>query len=98
MSRRRVRYQRPRRVRPAPASVAGERRDGRQRRSAGEILMKLPGKIHSWLAERYNVGVVEDFVDHQTHKPLPRETGFWHTFGSLSLFLFLNQVVTGILL
>ena len=60
--------------------------------------MKLPGKIRGWLAERYAVGMVEEFVDHQTHKPLPRATGFWHTFGSLSLYLFLNQVVTGILL
>jgi quinol-cytochrome oxidoreductase complex cytochrome b subunit len=60
--------------------------------------MKLPVKIHGWLAERYDIGVVEKFADDQLHKPLPAETGFWHTFGSLSLFLFLNQVVTGILL
>jgi quinol-cytochrome oxidoreductase complex cytochrome b subunit len=62
--------------------------------------MKLLGKrkIRNWLAQRYDVDAVEKFVDQQTHKPLPRETGFWHTFGSLSLFLFLNQVVTGILL
>jgi ubiquinol-cytochrome c reductase cytochrome b subunit len=42
--------------------------------------------------------VVETFVDHQAHKLLPPRTGFWHTFGSLSLYLFLNQIVTGILL
>jgi quinol-cytochrome oxidoreductase complex cytochrome b subunit len=60
--------------------------------------MKLPPKIRAWLAERYDIGIVEQFADEQLHKPLPTETGFWHTFGSLSLFLFLNQVVTGILL
>ncbi|HUJ08894.1 MAG TPA: cytochrome bc complex cytochrome b subunit [Verrucomicrobiae bacterium] len=60
--------------------------------------MSLPPKIRRWLAERYDIDVAEKFVDGQLHKPLPQETGFWHTFGSLSLYLFLNQVVTGILL
>jgi quinol-cytochrome oxidoreductase complex cytochrome b subunit len=60
--------------------------------------MKLPPKIQSWLGQRYDIEVAERFVDGQLHKPLPRETGFRHTFGSLSLFLFMNQVVTGILL
>ncbi len=55
-------------------------------------------KLRAWLTQRYDVDVVEHFVDGQLHKPLPKETGFWHTFGSLSLFLFVNQVVTGILL
>jgi quinol-cytochrome oxidoreductase complex cytochrome b subunit len=58
----------------------------------------MPPRIRAWLTERFDVGVAEKFVDGQLHKPLPAETGFWHTFGSLSLFLFLNQVVTGILL
>ena len=60
--------------------------------------MKLPPKIRSWLGDRYDIGAVEHFVDGQLYKPLPKETGFWHTFGSLSLFLFVNQVITGILL
>ena len=60
--------------------------------------MNLYPKIRGWLADRYDVGTVEKFADEQAHKPLPKETGFWHTFGSLSLYLFLNQVVTGILL
>jgi len=60
--------------------------------------MNMPPRIRTWLAERLDIGVAEKFVDGQLHKPLPAETGFWHTFGSLSLFLFLNQVVTGILL
>jgi len=60
--------------------------------------MSLYPKLRAWLGQRIDIGVVEKFVDEQVHKPLPKETGFWHTFGSLSLFLFLNQVVTGILL
>jgi ubiquinol-cytochrome c reductase cytochrome b subunit len=60
--------------------------------------MKLYEKIRPWLAQRFNMPVVEEFVEHQAGKPLPPHTGFWHTFGSLSLYLFLNQIVTGILL
>jgi quinol-cytochrome oxidoreductase complex cytochrome b subunit len=60
--------------------------------------MNLYPKIRGWLADRYDVATVEKFADEQTHKPLPKATGFWHTFGSLSLYLSLNQVVTGILL
>ena len=60
--------------------------------------MNFYGKLRPWLAQRYNVARVEQFVDEQAHKPLPHHTGFWHTFGSLSLYLFANQVVTGILL
>jgi ubiquinol-cytochrome c reductase cytochrome b subunit len=60
--------------------------------------MKFIPKIRAWLAERYDVDTVEQFAEKQAHKPLPSHVGFWHTFGSLSLYLFLNQVVTGILL
>jgi ubiquinol-cytochrome c reductase cytochrome b subunit len=60
--------------------------------------MNLYPKLRAWLGQRFDIGTVEEFVDGQLHKPLPKETGFWHTFGSLSLFLFVNQVVTGILL
>ena len=60
--------------------------------------MKLFHALRTWLAERYDIGTVEHFVQKQAHKPLPPQTGFWHTFGSLALYLFINQVVTGILL
>lgn len=60
--------------------------------------MKLVRSIRSWLAKRYDIGTVETFVDEQAHKPLPPHVGFWHTFGTLSAYLFVNQVVTGILL
>ena len=55
-------------------------------------------QLRGWLGQRYNMVRVERFVDEQAHKPLPANVGFWHTFGSLSLYLFINQVVTGILL
>jgi ubiquinol-cytochrome c reductase cytochrome b subunit len=60
--------------------------------------MNLYRKIRPWLTGRYDIECVERFTDEQAHKPLPPHVGFWHTFGSLSLYLFLNQVVTGILL
>ena len=60
--------------------------------------MKLYQRLRPWLAQRFDVAAVEHFTEHQAHKLLPPRTGFWHTFGSLSLYLFLNQVVTGILL
>jgi quinol-cytochrome oxidoreductase complex cytochrome b subunit len=60
--------------------------------------MKPHEYIRNWLGQRYDIDTVENFLEHQTRKPLPRQTGFLHTFGSLSLYLFLNQVVTGILL
>jgi quinol-cytochrome oxidoreductase complex cytochrome b subunit len=60
--------------------------------------MSLYLKVRGWLTKRFNMEVAERFVEAQAHKPLPPHVGFWHTFGSLSLFLFVNQVVTGILL
>ena len=63
--------------------------------------MKLVQKgieyVRTWLSDRYDMEQLGQLVDAQAHKPLPPNVGFWHTFGSLSLFLFLNQVVTGIL-
>jgi ubiquinol-cytochrome c reductase cytochrome b subunit len=60
--------------------------------------MSLYRKLRPWLAARFNIEAAEQFIEQQAHKPLPPHVGFWHTFGSLSLYLFLNQVVTGILL
>jgi ubiquinol-cytochrome c reductase cytochrome b subunit len=60
--------------------------------------MNLYRRIRPWLAARFNIEAAEQFIEQQAHKPLPSHVGFWHTFGSLSLYLFLNQVVTGILL
>lgn len=52
----------------------------------------------SFLDKRFNTPVFRDFFDKQLHKRLPPHTGWPHVFGSLSLMLFLNQVITGILL
>lgn len=60
--------------------------------------MSLYRKLRGWVGERYDIGMVEKFTEEQARKPLPPHVGFWHTFGSLSLFLLINQVVTGILL
>jgi quinol-cytochrome oxidoreductase complex cytochrome b subunit len=60
--------------------------------------MSLGPRVRGWLAERYNIGAFERFSREQAGKRLPTHVGFWHTFGSLSIFLLLNQIVTGILL
>lgn len=60
--------------------------------------MKLPAYIQRYLDERYNTHVAGEFLDHQIHKRLPPHTGWLHVFGSLSLFLFISQTITGILL
>jgi len=54
--------------------------------------------FNHYLNERYNMSVVRGFVDKQVHKRLPPHTGWPHIFGSLSLTLFLSQIITGILL
>jgi len=59
---------------------------------------KIRTKVWDWLRSRYPMDAVVEFGEGQLHKPLPPHVGFWHTFGSLSLFLFINQIVTGILL
>lgn len=55
-------------------------------------------RIWAWLSERLPMGSVRDFARKQAAKPLPPHTSWMHTLGSLSLFLIVNQVVTGILL
>lgn len=54
--------------------------------------------LRRWLAERYPMDDIEHFVAKQASKPLPAHVSWFHTFGSLSLFLLVNQIVTGILL
>lgn len=41
---------------------------------------------------------VKSFAKKQAGKLLPPHTSWWHTFGSLLIFLTLNQIITGILL
>jgi cytochrome b6 len=53
-------------------------------------------RILSWLDERFGAGSVEDFLRHKT-VPVHRHT-LWYYFGGMTLFLFVVQVLTGILL
>lgn len=54
--------------------------------------------IKQWFYQRFDVKNLKDPVLHQLHKPLPKHIGWFHTLGSMSLFLFVSQVITGILL
>jgi cytochrome b6 len=53
-------------------------------------------RILSWLDERFGAGNIEEFLRHKT-VPLHRHT-IWYYFGGMTLFLFVIQVLTGILL
>lgn len=52
--------------------------------------------ILNWLDERFGTGSVEEFLRHKT-VPIHRHT-IWYYFGGMTLFLFIVQVLTGILL
>ena len=54
--------------------------------------------IQSWFADRYDVDEMAEMVKGQIEKPLPKNISWFHTLGSMSLFLFVSQVITGILL
>jgi cytochrome b6 len=53
-------------------------------------------RVTDWLNERFGAGAVEEFLRHKT-VPLHRHT-VWYYFGGMTLFLFVIQVLTGILL
>ncbi|MFH2056180.1 MAG: cytochrome bc complex cytochrome b subunit [bacterium] len=56
----------------------------------------MKNNIFGWIDERLKVGVL---VDYMSHKAVPQHrASIWYYFGGISLFLFLVQVVTGILL
>ena len=56
----------------------------------------LFGKILAWLDERFGAGTLEEFLRHKTI-PIHRHS-IWYYFGGMTLFLFIVQVLTGILL
>ena len=58
----------------------------------------VKSKIKRWLGERFDLDQIQKPIQHQLEKPLPKHTSWFHTFGSMSLFLFVSQVITGILL
>ena len=59
-------------------------------------MASLYRKILNWLDERFGAGAVEEFLRHKT-VPIHRHT-IWYYFGGMTLFLFVIQVLTGILL
>lgn len=54
--------------------------------------------LRRWLAERFDLEQIKGPLQAQIEKPLPKNVSWFHTFGSMSLFLFVSQVLTGILL
>ncbi|MCK5619665.1 MAG: cytochrome B, partial [Candidatus Krumholzibacteria bacterium] len=53
-------------------------------------------RVVDWLDERYNISPLIDYMKHK-EVPIHRHT-VWYYMGGVSLFLFIVQVVTGILL
>ena len=51
--------------------------------------------MSSWLAERTGWDSVKEKV---LYKQVPKRIGWWYTLGSIALFLFFVQAVTGFLL
>lgn len=51
-----------------------------------------------WLSDRLPMDDIKHIANKQASKPLPPHTSWFHTFGSLTLFLLANQIITGILL
>ncbi|MBI4970990.1 MAG: cytochrome bc complex cytochrome b subunit [Candidatus Omnitrophica bacterium] len=54
--------------------------------------------IQKWFEERFDVEQIKQPLKKQIEKPLPPNVGWLHTLGSMSLILFVSQVLTGILL
>ena len=58
---------------------------------------KLPGRVVTWLGERFEL---EDSVMAVLRHPVPRElerrVGWWYVLGSATLAIFVMQVVTGV--
>ena len=53
-------------------------------------------KTYSWIDERFKISPLIEFMRHKT-VPIHRHT-VWYYMGGVALFLFIVQVVTGILL
>ncbi len=58
--------------------------------------MESKAKSIKWLSDRLPLGAVREFLDHKT-VPVHSATR-WYYFGGITLFLFVIQVVTGVLL
>src|SRR3989338_2726320 len=55
-------------------------------------------KIKQWFEARFDLNKLKEPLEYQLKKPLPKNITWFHTLGSMSLFLFVSQVLTGILL
>ena len=58
----------------------------------------LQNRIKLWFSERFDAQQFKKAINKQLKKPLPSHISWFHTLGSMSLFLFVSQVLTGILL
>ena len=54
--------------------------------------------LEKWFSERFDLEKLRAPVNKQLSKPMPKNVSWFHTLGSMSLFLFISQVLTGILL
>ncbi len=57
---------------------------------------KLSARMLDWIRERYDISAIEHLIQ-KKEIPLHRHT-IWYYFGGITLFFFMIQVVTGILL
>ncbi|MDP7032567.1 MAG: cytochrome b N-terminal domain-containing protein, partial [Gemmatimonadota bacterium] len=55
-----------------------------------------PSRLYGWIDERFQIGKLVEFAAHKT-VPVHHES-LWYYFGGVTLFLFMIQVATGILL
>jgi len=60
--------------------------------------LKIKDSLVRWFGDRFDLEGLKGPLEYQLRKPLPRHVSWFHTLGSMSLFLFISQVVTGILL
>ncbi len=60
--------------------------------------MGLINGIQRFFDERFDTALAKKLINEQVHKRLPPRTGWLHIYGSLSLLLFINQSLTGIML
>lgn len=61
-----------------------------------KAMAKFGEKLFNWFDERYKI---RGFIEFMSHKSVPQHRhSIWYYFGGVSLFLFIIQVITGILL
>ena len=60
--------------------------------------MGIKNYIDQWINQRFEVDKLRQPIKKQLEKPLPGHVSWFHTLGSMSMFFFISQVLTGILL